>query len=198
MVEKTFSINDLWSIDPPCYVRKVDSPAHCKDAASIQNRVFKPPPDNTYSVFLVQSPKDLSRVAIALNANRSRSRITERLLLIALTSNELADIVIQRTTGKTPCEWANHLHHDLVVTDDSQIAQLAKSLVDAKRECKKFNKKAMKVALAATTDDGCYAAIKDSESCVCEGDLPSSSLLSRLRKWFTFAWLFPKSGRSTQ
>ncbi len=194
MVEQTFSISGAWSIDPPCYVRKVDRSGHCKDAATIRDKVFcLDPDDSTLSVYLVASAMDLARVAIALNANRSSK--TEPLFLLAMTTDELAEIVVRQTPGATLCTWANHLHRDLLVAAGTQVAQLAETLVGAGRKHHKFTEKAMQEALAATTHDGCHAADPTSVGCACEDELPQSRLPFRLVRlgrmlanWI--AWLF--------
>ena len=162
-----------WSIDPPCYVRKVDRAGHCKDAATIRDKVFCLDPDeSTISVYLVASATDLARVAIALNANRSSK--TEPLFLLAMTAAELAKIAVRHTPGLTLCMWANHLHCDLLVADVTQVARLADTLVAAGRKQHKFTEKAMQEALAATTHDGCRAADPNSAGCACEDELPKS------------------------
>jgi hypothetical protein len=173
MLEETFSIHKAWAIDPPCYARKVDRLGHCRDAAAIQSKVLCPDLDSdTISVFEIASAVDLARVAIALNANRSSK--TESLFLLALTAGELVGFVVRSTTGATLCKWANHLHRDLVVKGTSQTADLAHALAAAGRKPAKFPKTAMKEALVATADAGCYAAVADSMGCVCESDLPAS------------------------
>jgi hypothetical protein len=204
MVEQAFSINNAWDIDPPYYVRKVDRSGHCQDAATIQNKVFCPEADdNTISVYIVASAMDLARVAIALNANRKGGSKTETLFLLAITADELAEIDVLETNGATLCNWANHLHHDLLITDAIQTSRLAEALVRAGRKHKKFTKKAMQEALDATTNDGCHAASPNSAGCVCEDELPapqSPSWLSRLGRMlaYSMARLFGKSDRSKQ
>ena len=171
MVDPSFSPKKAWSIDPPCFVRKVDRSGHWKDAATIQDKVFRlEPQDNTISVYLVESASDVARVAVALNANRSSK--TEPIFLVAITADELANIVVCRTPGLTLCKWVNHLHHDLVVADDTSIAELSQVLIAAGRKPRKFTKSKMQVALSSSSTDGCYAATSDSTSCVCENELP--------------------------
>jgi hypothetical protein len=177
MVEETFSINTAWGIEPPCYVRKVDRSGHCRDATTIRDKVFCPEPDdNAVSVFAVASATDLARVAIALNANRKGGSLTEPLFLIAVAPDELAGIVLRRAPGATLCKWANHLHHNLLVTAPSQVASLAEALVRAGRKHRKFTEKAMREALEATTNDGCRAADPSSTSCACDHGLSTSRL----------------------
>ncbi len=188
MVEQTFSINNAWSIDPPCYVRKVDRSGHWQDTSAIRDKVFCPEPDNTISVYVVNCAIDLARVAIALNANRS-SKI-EPIFLVAMTASELAGVVVQRTEGATLCKWANHLHHDLVVTDSSRILSLAQTLMVVGRKPYKFTKKAMQEALDATAKDGCHAANQNSDGCVCNHDL----IASRSAPWLV--WLGQAVGRA--
>lgn len=182
MVDQSFSPNNAWSIDPPCFVRKVDRSGHWKDAATIKEKVFRPEPeDNSISVYLVNSASDLARVAVALNANRSSK--TEPIFLVAIARDELADIVVRRTAGMTLCKWANHLHHDLVAVDNSRLAKLSQTLLAAGRKPHKFRKRDMQEALNASTKDGCHAAKEDSDSCACDDELPktrSPSWLSRI------------------
>jgi len=179
MVEQTFSINNAWRIDPPCYVRKVDRAGHWADAATIQDKVLcSEPDDDGISVYLVSSPSDLARVAIALNANRSS--LTEDLILVAIATGELAAIDASRTNGETLCKWANHLHHDLVFADAAAVSRLATTLLGAGRRPHRFKKKAMQEALDYTSNDHCYAAEPNSVHCVCEDDLPAPQ---------TAAWL---------
>jgi hypothetical protein len=45
MLEETFSIKNAWSVDPPCYIRKVDRASHWQD--SIQEQVFRLDDDGT-------------------------------------------------------------------------------------------------------------------------------------------------------
>jgi hypothetical protein len=188
MVEQTFSINNAWSIEPPCFVRKIDRAGHWKDVDSIRDKVFRLESDGGISVYLVNSSTDLARVSIALNANRS-SKI-EPLLLVAITADELAGIDAVRTDGETLCRWANFLHHDLV-TDPNQLARLAETLVNAGRKHHKFTKPAMQEALDLTANEGCHAAREDSERCVCESDLPASQSRSWLaRLSHAISWFF--------
>ncbi len=202
MVEDTFSITNAWNIDPPCYVRKVDRPSHSQDADALQKKVFcSKPDDNSISVFIVHSAMDLVRIAVALNANRGSKSKTDRLLLIAMIADELSGFVIQQTAGATRCKWANHLHHDLLITDATQTPHLTETLVRVGRKHQRFTKKDMEEALAATLQDGCHAADPNSERCVCEDELPASqsrSWLSRLGRIIAYlmARLFGKSGRS--
>jgi hypothetical protein len=180
MVEQTFSISSAWSIDPPCYVRKVDRSGHCKDAATIRDKAFcLDPDDSTISVYLVASATDLARVAIALNANRSSK--TEPLFLLAITAAELAKIAVRQSPGLTLCMWANHLHRNLLVPDVTQVARLAETLVAVGRKQHKFTEKAIQEALAATTYDGCHAADPTSADCACEDELPKSRPAKGLR-----------------
>lgn len=182
MVDQSFSPNNAWSIDPPCFVRKVDRSGHWKDAATIQEKVFRrEPEDNTISVYLVNSASDLARVAVALNANRSSK--TEPIFLVAITGDELKDIVVRRTAGMTLCKWANHLHHDLVAADNSRLAELSQTLLATSRKPRKFTKKDMQEALKRSTNDGCRAANEGSNCCVCDDELRktrSPSWLSRI------------------
>jgi hypothetical protein len=194
MVNQTFSTNNAWSIDPPCFVRKVDRSGHWKDAATIQEKVFRPEPEyNTISVYLINSASDLARVAVALNANRSSK--TEPIFLVAITGDELTDIVVRRTAGMTLCKWANHLHHDLVAADNSRLSELSQTLVAAGRRPRKFTKKDMQEALDTSTNDGCHAANADSDGCVCADELSktrSPSWFSRIGQVLarTIGWLF--------
>jgi hypothetical protein len=179
MVEASFSISRAWSIEPPCYIRKVDRSGHWADPATIQDKVFRPDPnDKTISVYVAHSAIDLVRVAIALNANRSSK--TEPIFLVAMTGDEVNDLMIRQATGETLCRWANHLHHDFVVADPAQTARLVETLLAADRKPKKFTGKAMRQALDFTTSQGCYAANPDSSGCECEGELPNPGLFSRL------------------
>ena len=183
MVEEIFSIDQTLCVDPPCFVRKVDRRGHwMDDAATIAGNVFRAEPDgNSLSVYLVNSATDLARVAVALNANRKSGSRTEPLMLVAIMASELGGIQVVQTSGMTKCNWANHLHRDLVVTNASQVARLADALVDAGRKLKKFTKPNMQHALEAATKDGCHATSDDSVCCVCEDDLPSTRSLSWLR-----------------
>lgn len=171
MIEQTFSISKAWNVNPPCYVRKVDRRGHWQDSATIQEKVFCPESDNAISVYIVKTASDLARVAIGLNANRSR--ITEDLFLIAITRDELAQIDIQRSAGKTLCDWANHLHRDLLIANSSQTARLADTLLEAGRNLHKFTKTAMEEALAVATNDGCHAADANSARCACGDEFPA-------------------------
>jgi hypothetical protein len=182
MVEKTFSITSAWSVQPPCYLRKVDRSGHWQDAAAIRDKVFCPePPDNTVSVYLVNSARDVARVAVALNANRSSK--TEPIFLVAIAADELGDLPIRQTRGQTLCRWANHLHHDLIVFDAGQLGGLVQRLLAAERKPKKFTKNAMQEALEDAFWEGCYAANPQSDDCSCEQELRvlmRSGLFSRL------------------
>lgn len=202
MVDHSFSPNNAWSIDPPCFVRKVDRSGHWKDAATIQEKVFRPEPeDNTISIYLINSASDLARVAVALNANRSSK--TEPIFLVAITGDELTDIVVRHTAGMTLGKWANHLHHDLVVADNSRLAELSQTLLAAGRKPRKFTKKDMHEALNTSTNDGCRAANEDSDSCACDDELPKSRspswlsrighMLARTIRW-PFLWRKQHSG----
>jgi hypothetical protein len=170
MLDDTFSLRKTWNIDPPCYVRKVDRPGHWGTAATIQEKVLVPDDDGTISVYEVTSAQDLARVAIALNANRSS--LTERLLLGAITADELSNIVVQRTNGATLCKWANHLHHNLLATDLVKVAELARALQAAGRGLGKFTKKHMEEARESATKNFCHAVVVQPRRCVCEDSLP--------------------------
>lgn len=182
MVEESFSIRLAWGIGPPCFVRKVDRSGHWRDAATIQDKVFRPEPDdNTISVYRVNSAVDLARVAIALNANRSSK--TEPIFLVAISAGELAGLCLRQNEGETLCQWANHLHYDVLVTDPTQTAVLARRLFDAKRELRKFLKKEFQAAIEYTSAGGWYAADPDSRSCVCEEELNTA------RRPAFFSWI---------
>jgi hypothetical protein len=152
------------------------------DAETIQSKVFKPEPNNTISIYRVTGELDLLRVALALNANR-RSK-TEPIFLVAIKPEELAGIQVEQTRGQTLCTWANLLHHDLIVTEPTQITALVQALLAASRTPSKFTTDNMSLAVADTTHQGCHAATPDSKRCVCEA---GQSMLARLLDWLASA-----------
>lgn len=176
--EALFSIQTAWSIEPPCFVRKVDRKGHWNDAETIQNKVFKPEPNNTISLFRVTAELDLLRVALALNANRSSK--TEPIFLVAIKPEELAGIQVKQTQGQTLCTWANLLHHELIVTAPTQITALVQAVLAASRTPRTFTKPTMTLAVADAIHQGCHAATSDSKRCVCEA---GQSVLARLWDW---------------
>ena len=181
MVEQTFSISSAWSIDPPCYVRKVDRSGHCKDAATIRDKVFCLDPDeSTISVYLVASATDLARVAIALNANRSSK--TEPLFLLAMTGAELAKIAVSTDAWLDLVHVGKSLAPRFAGRRRNSIGGLAETLVAAGRKQHKFTERAMQEARTATTRDGCRAAHLNSVGCACEDELPKSRLPLWLRQ----------------
>lgn len=180
--EGLFRIQTAWSIEPPCFVRKVDRKGHWNDAETIQSKVFKPEPNNTISVYRVTAGLDLLRVALALNANRSSK--TEPIFLVAIKPDELAEIQVEQTPGQTLCTWANLLHHDLIVTEPTQITGLVQALLAASRTPKKFTTQNMTLAVADATHQGCHAATPHSKRCVCEA---GQSVLARLWDWLASA-----------
>lgn len=178
MAQETFNINTAWNIEPPCFVRKVDAKFHWQDAATIQEEVFRPLDNGTISIYSVQTEKDLIRVAIALNANRSN--ITEPIFLAAITPHELSNFTIRHSSGQTLCNWANSLHRDIVAKNYTAIASLAHNLMAANRQLKKFTKPNMRKALAFTSNQGCHAADPQSNGCVCEDELPKPNIIGRV------------------
>ncbi|RIK84170.1 MAG: hypothetical protein DCC68_01930 [Planctomycetota bacterium] len=165
MIQESFSIDAAWGISGPCYVRKVDRRSHWTDGAkSIRERVFSADPDeHGVSVYRVQSPEELARIAVALNAKRG-SR-TEDIFLVAIAVAEVGDIHVEQTDGDTTCEWANSVHHDLLAEREEQIDVMINRMLSLSRAVKKFTRSAMRIAVQSAVCDGCLAAVDNSSSC---------------------------------
>lgn len=173
-VESDFDIRNKLGVDPPCYVRKVESPSHCgnKDdppelrAAKIKKNVLSEDGGVT-SVFYVSSAHDAARAALALNFSRTGGLHVWDLSLIAMKPEELDGVAKEQTTDSLVCHWAQRNHWNVTLQDADQ-ERIANFLATRKRLALRFTKKKMKEAFDEAGNDGCRSVNPDSANCICE------------------------------
>jgi len=176
MADGDFSIEAAWDLSAPCYVRKLKRGSYWYDARPLPDRVdtiiekdFRLDQDGVVSVFEVRSGVDLRRVAVGLNA--TRDSLSEDIFLIAISPDELQGVRAEPIPGDTKCLWANRLHHNLVVEQQSAFTSVVESLIRAGRKPTKFSRKKMGRAAEEASREGCYATrdrAMSSDPCVCE------------------------------
>lgn len=147
-------------------MRKVDRLSDWNDGATrIREKVLRvDPEDNDISIFRVESPDELARVAVAMNGNRIS--LTQEIYLVAFSEDDVAGLRVERNAGATRCTWANSVHYDILLAgDDARRDVLIARALSANRRAKRFNKNALKQAVDAASSDGCFAAVENSLRC---------------------------------
>jgi hypothetical protein len=132
--------------------------------ARIAQEVFAPDAEGAVSMWQIETPLDFRRVSFAYNAHRKHP--LNDLYVVAITKEELAGLPVNCTDGGTDCLWANRLHRNVHIENQSET--LAGRLVAAKRDKIKLTKVDMKEAQDESTRDGCHSNKANSPGCVCE------------------------------
>jgi hypothetical protein len=171
------TVEDRLGVQPPVFVRKLvrqshwgvpedDLPARVANAV---REVFRSDPGRAFSVYVLEGDDDLHRVALGLNANRDS--LTEALDLVGFSRQELAACGIKpvQSAGETKCSGANRRHFD-VFASELQLAELCGSAMQAGRTVGRLKKSDMRPIVEKATQDGCRAAVADSEHCVCDDE----------------------------
>ncbi len=179
-MSQAFSLSTDFGVALPFYVRKLDRRTHwdSESPECITKNVFPVDEDGTISVFRVESRSELTRIAVAMNANRvatnpSDASRTGPLFLVAIRETEFLDIELQQAAGKTDCILANRRHFGArplggAIDGYRARANLVECLLRTDRKPFKLTKGTLKEAWASAESDGCHAVVQRSERCNCE------------------------------
>jgi len=167
------SLTEKFGTSPPFFVRKVDRKGHWGDATRIIEHVFPVDNDGTISVYLVATAEELTRIAVALNANRVATNprgasLREPVFFVAIRKDEFGEIELQQIDGLTDCTFAKKKHYGALVprgTEDKR-KRLVNLLLNEGRQPSKLTKSVVGQAVNQAEADGCYAVVPDSNGCV--------------------------------
>jgi hypothetical protein len=166
-------------IAAPCFVRKVDTMSDCgRDEQSAVHRVpeillkvLNCDTDGCISIYFVQDSLALARIAFAINESLGR-HITQDLILVPLSIEELDKIDKSQTDGDPICTFAKKCHYDLK-PNETQRHELATLLASSDRLPRKLKDKRLKAIREELEKEGCRSLVVKSASCKCDDPAPA-------------------------
>jgi hypothetical protein len=163
-----------WAVAPPCYVRKIPRPGAWSPQVNseeervqkIAEDVFSLDDDRTFSLFHVENSSDVERVSLAINS--TRSKLDEDIYYLAIKTDELSEIQLDKAKAEMVCTLANDRHWNAMIDDRGKSVRLAEILLRAKRVPMKLTKAMARVAIQRARADGCHSVVNSSAACKCE------------------------------
>ena len=158
----------------PCFVRKVDTMSDCgRDEQTPEHRVpdilqklLRLDPDGCLSIYKIEDALSLARVSLAINESLAR-HLTQDLILVAFSVNELNGIDCPQSDGQSRCVFAKKRHYDLKPTEHQRL-DLAALLAQRQRMPKKLGDSRLKKAKAELMVHGCRSLASASIICKCD------------------------------
>lgn len=159
----------------PCFIRKVDTMSDCGHDEQIPEhrvpqilaKVLKVDADGCISTYYIESSLALARIALAINESLGRRSITQDLILVPLSVQELEGINRAQTNGDSLCQFARKRHWDLKPTD-AQRQVLARALADRQAVPLKLKDTKLKKAKTELEQQGCRSVVRSSTACKCD------------------------------
>lgn len=165
-----FEIKSVLGVDPPCYVRKVDSRGNWgapedEPSERLNTAMTKVFGDEweSFSIYEVADPADLSRVAVGMNSRRDS--LIEKIFLLGFEKSELGHLSVVETPGDTKCAHANDCHREVRPGDPDALEAVVSTMMEDGRNVGTLTKGMMRDAVAAAETDGCAAT--GAAECVC-------------------------------
>jgi hypothetical protein len=157
------------------FIRKLDSRNHWypemgdndprKRANLVSARIFNDP-DNTYSLWLVNSSEDFMGVVVALVANATPQ--DRNLDFLWITEQELQQAGIQlKNIPEGKCLAVKDNHYEAQISQD-QAKKLCLLLIENSRDSQRCKKKDTICIIDYYKSLGCYALVPNSQKCDCE------------------------------